>query len=375
MKKKFRFKKTYVIIAMIVIGSITAGILWANFDEFQGNWINVTSFIISIIALIIALITYFSIDSVNSITTMEGNVLENENYTVAYTEMLRKFSDCATKEQFQNKLFTEVCEGIQQKGDTCIQFADSIQNMIDHIIWFAYLDFSNEDFRKNYDKMMRCAEKRLRHYSKLSNGIQYTLHENVKLIKYVLGYQMNRNLSYGYITSLEDVRGGMIRNPMAQIVYYDYLGLHYRRKAAELFKICGCQAPEFSREYMQAVQNFEFSEGTKRNIHLLLNRAETAFTRASEIAKDDILWNGYLSFNVVRTKIMVWLLEGNASPVSYEQIENLLNETIRIRREVKFFYDSIAGEYLMSMFEKECNYAEKLMSEFQNVESDEMENV
>jgi len=375
MKKKFRFKKTYLIIAMIVIGSITAGILWANFDEFQGNWINVTSFIISIIALIIALITYFSIDSVNSITTMEGNVLENENYTVAYTEMLRKFSDCATKEQFQNKLFTEVCEGIQQKGDTCIQFADSIQNMIDHIIWFAYLDFSDADFRKYYNKMMRTAEKRLVHYSKLSNGIQYTLHENVKLIKYVFDYQMGRNLSHGYVTSLEDVREGMIRNPMSQIVYYDYLGLHYRRKAAELFKTCGCQAPEFSREYMQFVRNYEFSAETKHNIHLLLNHAETDFTRANEIAKDDILWKNYLFFNVVRTKIMVWLLEGNNSPVSYEQIENLLNETIRVRREVKFFYDSIAGGYLKSMFEKECEYAEKLMIEFQNIDSDEMENV
>ncbi len=375
MKKKFRFKKTYLIIAMIVIGSITAGILWANFDEFQGNWINVTSFIISIIALIIALITYFSIDSVNSITTMEGNVLENENYTVAYTEMLRKFSDCATKEQFQNKLFTEVCEGIQQKGDTCIQFADSIQNMIDHIIWFAYLDFSDADFRKYYNKMMRTAEKRLVHYSKLSNGIQYTLHENVKLIKYVFDYQMGRNLSHGYVTRLEDVREGMIRNPMSQIVYYDYLGLHYRRKAAELFMTCGCRAPEFSRQYMQAVRSFDFSADIKHNIQLLLKRAETAFTRASEIAKDDILWNSYLSFNVVRTKIMVWLLEGNNSPVSYEQIENLLNETIRVRREVKFFYESIAGGYLKSMFEKECEYAEKLMIEFQNIDSDEMANV
>lgn len=367
MKKKLRFKKTYLIIAMIVIGSITAGILWANYDEFQGNWINVTSFIISIIALIIALITYFSIDSVNSITTMEGNVLENENYTVAYTEMMRKFSDCATKKQFQNKLFTEVCEGIQQKGDTCIQFADSIQNMIDHIIWFAYLDFSDADFRKYYNKMMRTAEKRLFHYSKLSNGIQYTLHENVKLIRYVFDYQMGRNLNHGYVTSLEDVREGMIRNPMAQIVYYDYLGLHYRRKAAELFKACGCQAPEFSREYMQAVRSFDFSVDTKHNIQLLLNRAETAFTRASEIAKDDILWKNYLFFNVVRTKIMVWLLEGTNSPVSYEQIENLLNETIRVRREVKFFYDSIAGGYLKSMFEKECEYAEKLMIEFQKL--------
>lgn len=365
MKKKLRFKKTYLIIAMIVVGSITAGILWANFDEFQGNWINVTSFIISIIALIIALITYFSIDSVNSITTMEGNVLENENYTVAYTEMLRKFSDCVTKEQFQNKLFTEVCEGIQQKGDTCIQFADSIQNMIDHIIWFAYLDFSDSNFKKHYSKMMKTAEKRLVHYSKLSNGIQYTLHENVKLIKYVFDYQMGRNLSHGYVTSLEDVREGMIRNPMSQIVYYDYLGLHYRRKAAELFKTCGCQAPEFSREYMQFVRDYEFSAETKHNIHLLLNRAETAFTRAREVAQDDILWTGYLSFNVARTKMMFWLLEGNDGLVSYEQIESLLNETIQVRREVKFFYDSIAGGYLTSMFEKECEYAEKLMGEFQ----------
>lgn len=366
MKKKLHLKKTYLIIAMIIVGSIAAGLLWGNFDEFQGNWINVTSFIISIIALIIALITYFSIDSVNSITTMEGNVLENENYSVAYTEMLRTFYDCAMREQFQNKLFTEACEGIQQKGDTCIQFADSIQNMIDHILWFAYLDFSDSDFKKHYNKMMKIAEQRLVHYSKLSNGIQYTLYENVKLIKYVFDYQMGRNPSLGYVTSLEDVREGMIRNPMSQIVYYDYLGLHYRRKAAELFKTCGCQAPEFSREYMQFVRNYKFSVEVQHNIELLLNRAETAFTRASEIAKDDILWNSFLSFNVVRTKIMIWLLKGSDSPVSYLQITDLLNETIQARREVKFFYASIAGEYLTSMFEMECEYAEKLMIEFQN---------
>ena len=155
----------------------------------------------------------------------------------------------------------------------------------------------------------------------------------------------------------------------------------YRRTCSESHKGNKCpwvavalKGKKLSEEHKQKLseshKGMRFSEETKRNIHLLLNRAETAFTRASEIAKDDILWNGYLSFNVVRTKIMVWLLEGNASPVSYEQIENSLNETIQTRKEVGFFYGSIAGDYLTLMFEKECEYAEKLMGGFQALKNE-----
>lgn len=46
--------------------------------EIADSFISITSLVISLVALIISMITYFAIDSVNEITSMEGNVLENE---------------------------------------------------------------------------------------------------------------------------------------------------------------------------------------------------------------------------------------------------------------------------------------------------------
>ena len=46
--------------------------------EMGDSFISITSLVISLVALIISMITYFAIDSVNEITSMEGKVLENE---------------------------------------------------------------------------------------------------------------------------------------------------------------------------------------------------------------------------------------------------------------------------------------------------------
>ena len=50
--------------------------------------ISFISFVVSTVALAVALRTYFSIDAVNSITSMEGNVLQNEKYSVSYPELI-----------------------------------------------------------------------------------------------------------------------------------------------------------------------------------------------------------------------------------------------------------------------------------------------
>lgn len=116
-------------------------------DIIPDFFISISSLVISFIALIIALITYFSIDSVNNVTSMEGNVLENPNYTIAYSEMIKSFSNCKVKSEFEKKLLEKVCPAFNNKTLTCIQFADFIQNVIDHIIWFAYVDFKGAQLR------------------------------------------------------------------------------------------------------------------------------------------------------------------------------------------------------------------------------------
>ena len=366
MKKRIRFKWSYVGIVIVVLGSMVAGIFWAYTEKFQGDWINLTSFVISVIALIISLVTYISIDAVNQMTTMDGNVLENENYTVAYSEMLGQFDDCETKEAFQKRLFDVVRNGFKYNCSTCIQYADNIQNLIDHIIWFAYLDFSDIKFTRELDKLIKRVDKKLIEYCNLSNGIQYTLQENVKLVKRVLNYQMRRSLTQGNISNFEDIRGKMIRNPISQIVYYDYLGLNYRSKVNQLLKACGSSKDEFTPEYMRDVYVFKYSDTDMENIKTLLRKARQAFKAAEELSNGDILWRSYISYNMARTEVMEWLIQSD-SHYSYERLEAILEDVVNVRREACFLYGANAGAYLKAEFNKEYVRAKSLLENFREL--------
>lgn len=361
--KRFHFNKTSVRIVMMIIISIAFGIGFAVLKVSDGEFIDMTALVISIVAFVFAAKTYFSIDSVNSITSMEGNVLENENYTVAYSEILSEYIDCTDKEQFTNKLFTTVMNDFELESDTCIEFADNIQNVIDNIIWFAYVDRESQEFIHFYEALKDRMERELDKYQKLSNGIQYTLSENVKLINYVFSYHLKMNESASNIANLEDIRGRMIRNPISQIIYYDYLGLYYRKKAADIIR-CDIQYDEFSSEYMTAVINSEYSDMVKRNILILLKKAIICFRRAKDLAEEDTLWNGYLLYNYTRAKIMAYLI---GAEESHDEIVRLLDEACKARYEMNFLYSSVSGVYLSSMLDEELMRAQKLKNEFSKI--------
>lgn len=55
---------------------------------FSDNSIQLLSFVISGASFVFAALTYYNIDLLNKITSMEGNVLDNEKYVVAYEEMM-----------------------------------------------------------------------------------------------------------------------------------------------------------------------------------------------------------------------------------------------------------------------------------------------
>lgn len=96
------------------------------------NTILITSFVISFVAFVFSMITYFSIDAVNSMTAMDGNVLENENYSIAYEEMIDEFMDEVNQKGFSDRLLRIV--KCPRKTKSCIDFADYLQRMLDHII-------------------------------------------------------------------------------------------------------------------------------------------------------------------------------------------------------------------------------------------------
>ncbi len=53
--------------------------------------ISTVGFCIALLALFIAVRTYTSIDSVNNISKMEGNILDNEHYVTSLPELINQF--------------------------------------------------------------------------------------------------------------------------------------------------------------------------------------------------------------------------------------------------------------------------------------------
>lgn len=336
-------------------GDSTGVVPWAE------NIILITSFVVSFVAFIFSMITYYSIDKVSNITSMDGNVLENEDYAIAYEEMIDDYAKFKDEEAFTKALFDKV--KLRKGKKTCIGFADYLQNILNHIIWFAYVDFNNEKVNKDSLKLVKKIQDEAGHYERLSNGINYQLKENVKLIEYILVYQRTRSQNCSEFSKLENVRGNMLRNPISRILYYDYLGLDYRRKAAEIMGHCGDSNAEFSEKHMRAVLDCKYEEEDRKHFQCFIERTEMCFNNAYELAKDNVLWEGYISYNKVRVDIMKYLMYQD---VPAEDIMKALDEVVRIRENAAFLFKR-EESFLSQMFEREEKKAKDLRQSFEKL--------
>jgi len=346
------------VVATIFLGE---SIVPSSIYPWAENIVTITSFVISFIAFIFSMITYFSIDVVSGVTSMDGNVLENSDYTIAYEEAVDSFKEAKTEQEFFNELMKKVKN--DRKSKSCMIFADELQTVIDYIIWFAYIDLNNPDYRRECEQLVEKITKEQKRYEKMSNGINHLLEENVKLIKYVLVYQEKRSAGESGFSKLENIRGNMLKNPISQIVYYDYLGLDYRRKAASILNACGDGNQEFSTEHMLAIMNFSYSEEQKKQIACFVERAEICFEKAREVAAGNILWEGYISYNKARVDLMKYLMH-------LEEDENALCKTlaeiVRVRENACFLFGG-KGSYLDGKFVEEIKRAKNLKCNFKKL--------
>lgn len=113
MKNKHSWQLWFFSILGLILAALT---IYISFSLYKNSYfdslntiltfsIGILSLIISAVALFIALVTYSSIDSVNVISSMEGNVLCNENYNAEYSFLVGKYKDCRTQEQLEQAMF------------------------------------------------------------------------------------------------------------------------------------------------------------------------------------------------------------------------------------------------------------------------------
>ncbi|MFD1020222.1 hypothetical protein [Thalassobacillus hwangdonensis] len=337
----------------------------AEFIQFTTT---VTGLIVSFSAFIFAMKTYLSIDSVNVITQMDGNVLENENYVTSFTSLLRVY-DMETSKKVGDEIFKQLEDRFSKESKTAIEFATHLQYFIDIIVFFPYLfNAADENRQRNIDKMdhvLELIDQRKQAFLAVSTGNLILIDETVKLIKSITTYQQLTHRNDKQVTStLLDVRGTMLKNSVTQTVYYNYLGLYYNKKANGILR----------RKYDMDNLDFFSTEGAlkvKQTIHtqlssedlelfiLYLNEAKYAFHQALENGHKDVMWEGFIKYNDARS---TYLLQQTSVTYEGEDWQSIMNDALVARNRLNILISDILERETPSHLQESFNFEYHLAS-------------
>ena len=137
----------FFVIILSIFSSLCAVAVFVNSakdDDYTLD--NLITFVVTILSMLIAVLayhisvkTYISIDTVNAISRMDGNVMENENYRTNIISMIRYFNS-ETRTGACNQVLGYIENNIRNdKIYSGAKLADSIQEIIDVIVLFSFL--------------------------------------------------------------------------------------------------------------------------------------------------------------------------------------------------------------------------------------------
>lgn len=341
-------KQWFYTLAVIVILAIGFGLAVWLYEtksrvELTSFTVSMLSAVVSLVALFIAMQTYLSIDSVNNVSKMDGNILDNEYYVTSVPELILSFPQTDTA-IFREAMLSSIEVRINNQSRTAVNFVDSLQYIIDILVFFPAFKSSESEIKEKtsarIDKIVESLYRRLDAFQAVSKGNATQMKEAVKLINSVIAYQQRTgNAQLDLDTAILAVRGPILRNAVASTVYYNYLGLYYRRSAVALLE--RVQDESVKRSKVESVENLNRlsrqaslldASGSER-VKRLLTKAMQAFDTSLNSCADDPMWRGYILFNQARTAFMqqAYFSERNdALSLMREAIDarSILNELI-----------------------------------------------
>jgi len=335
---------------MIVLILLSAGLaIWIYFTQ-QGRdviafTISVVSFSIALLALYISAKTYASIDSVNNISKMEGNILDNQKYVISVPELILEFRQ-PDEDKLDEAIFKSIEIKLQTKSKTAVQFADTLQYMIDLIVIFPSVfnakDINKNKYKKRMDSILKNIDKQRNIFKNISKGNSIQIDETIKLFKGVISYQafVSEN-NFNVDSALLHVRGPILNNPVTKTIYHNYLGLYYNKKAMHLIKQdLGMKEQDILsiyglKEFKNKYKNFKPNIREKIIIHL--ESANYQFNKALLVSVDDIMWLGFINYNKARTLYFLSIINNQENEwidimkdaiTSRSSLNNLINEVL-----------------------------------------------
>lgn len=335
----FRFSKIkylyFCLLSIITIATVIFSIYFYPFEtkDLITFIVTVVTLLVSLFGFYISLKTYLSIDSVNILTQMEGNVLENENYVSSITSMLMEFKQKDAVEVGES-IFEELEERFKKKSNTAIEFANNLQYFVDVIVLFPFLfNKKSPELIERMKKLLDLIEDIKTELVSISNGNLILIEETVKLITSVVNYQkLIRTDNYKISSAVLMVKGSMLRNAVTQTVYFNYLGLFYNKKAMNIIR----------KRYDMWEEDF-FEIDVLKNIHkkaqalneedkelfvMYLKESLKAFQVALDSSNEDVMWEGFIKYNQARSTYFLQLVDETYKGTNWESI---INEAIRAR--------------------------------------------
>lgn len=290
----------------------------------------VISLAVAVVAIVYSLRTFFSIDEVNAISRMDGNVMENSRYRPNIMRFIFRYTEVdfspASDEiiSHMNGLFSK---GSKQTG---AQLADSVQEIADMMVlipFFIHTTEKKESFkhRANVSKLLRTMKLRVKDFNAISDGSCKLLDETVDLIDAVFAYQSFYEKKESDPSKLLEIRGSIFVNPVTCILYNNYLGLYLLRCAKN--KLTGNQSGLSPRELLDRAG--KCSSDDKSIAYVYCSKALEYFKRAKENVGDDMIWTGFICFNLARAEYLKHFLGDSSQPTANNAWETYINESIQ----------------------------------------------
>lgn len=369
------FIKHYVlIIILIVLTCLGCVVIFEtrSMTDLIVFTMSVVSVLIAILAYNISIKTYVSIDAVNAISRMDGNVMESEGYRTNVAAQIRRFN-AVEKEDVRRDLLEYIKTLFNGSNNLSgARLADNIQEVIDLIVLLPFIiNSSNKDYAKEsikeIDELISNINKRISTFEQISEGSCILMKESIKLIEAVFAYQKIKPLETDCNSTLMDVRGTMLKNAVSRTVFYNYTGLLYLTKATEviLHHLNITKVASYTDIYdidtLKSIKSCRSADMPE----LAVSHLETAlenFNVALDNIKEDVMWNAFIKFNIARVEFLLNLisedksnsnwLETMNSAISYRKRLNLILSDILNKQEASYFQRAFIGEEYKARLQK-----------------------
>ena len=326
-RKKIWF--SVILVMMIIICSAGVGVVLKP-DNTKELVVAVVSLAVALLALYISLRTFYSIDEVNAISRMDGNVMENPRYRPNILRAVFRFPQIGfteTSEALMSHMEGLFLEKNKQSG---AHLADNVQEVADMMVLVPFFIQTNDQnasgiHLKRVSVLLRTMKDRVENFKEISDGSCKLLEETLSLIDSVFAYQKMTATGESDPSKLLEIRGSIFINPVTCILYNNYLGLYSLQRATSL--LCAHQTGLSLRQMVECVKDCSVEDKSMALVYA--DKASESFKRAKDNIGDDMIWTAFVCFNIARAEYMKQLIKESFGETTNNEWEAYINESIR----------------------------------------------